>query len=257
MKLKYLKPLLAILSATAWGGWLGLESAHAQTGSAGVGELILGAPGVGLTYRTVNQVPFSESSNIGRYFRFTFTGIEAQADADGVPGTYSYDSYMWNKAKKSNNGHGNNCDGVDSSNPGKSKEGLDSDPTIDDECKKNGGGTSGGTTTTGGASQVPGTWTMWAIVNGIRLGNLSYSSAQLNKLSSILRLYLSTPITFREQTINLTWAGDGTSKDPDGHFYILGSAIKEPPVPIGEIKFTQTMYAEESKPPFTWTVTRE
>lgn len=36
---------------------------------------------------------------------------------------------------KSNNGHGNNIDGVDSSNPGKSKQGLDSDPTIDDERK--------------------------------------------------------------------------------------------------------------------------
>ncbi len=35
----------------------------------------------------------------------------------------------------SNNGHGNNEDGVDSSNPGKSKEGEDSDPTVDDEVK--------------------------------------------------------------------------------------------------------------------------
>jgi len=34
---------------------------------------------------------------------------------------------------KSNNGHGNNDDGVDSSNPGASKDGEDSDPTVDDE----------------------------------------------------------------------------------------------------------------------------
>lgn len=35
---------------------------------------------------------------------------------------------------KNNNGHGNNCDGVDSSNPGSSMEGADSDSTYDDEC---------------------------------------------------------------------------------------------------------------------------
>lgn len=40
---------------------------------------------------------------------------------------------------KSNNGHGNNEDGVDKSNPGKSKKGEDSDPEVDDE-KKSGRG---------------------------------------------------------------------------------------------------------------------
>lgn len=36
---------------------------------------------------------------------------------------------------RSNNGHGNNKDDVDSSNPGKSKKGKDTDPSIDDETK--------------------------------------------------------------------------------------------------------------------------
>ena len=36
---------------------------------------------------------------------------------------------------KNNHGHGNNVDGVDVSNPGGSKEGLDTDPLIDDENK--------------------------------------------------------------------------------------------------------------------------
>jgi len=39
-----------------------------------------------------------------------------------------------------NNGHGNNTDGVDSSNPGNSKTGMDSDPTVDDESTGGGGG---------------------------------------------------------------------------------------------------------------------
>ena len=44
------------------------------------------------------------------------------------------ESYVASDTKvKSNNGHGNNADGVDSSNPGKSKEGEDSDPSVDDE----------------------------------------------------------------------------------------------------------------------------
>ena len=37
-----------------------------------------------------------------------------------------------------NNGHGNNEDGVDSSNPGNSKASQDSDPTVDDEMSKGG-----------------------------------------------------------------------------------------------------------------------
>jgi len=46
---------------------------------------------------------------------------------------------------KSNNGHGNNADGVDSSNPGQGKggpnaAGADSDPSVDDES--GGGGAS-------------------------------------------------------------------------------------------------------------------
>lgn len=37
---------------------------------------------------------------------------------------------------KSNNGHGNNEDDVDKSNPGRSKTGEDTDPDVDDEKKK-------------------------------------------------------------------------------------------------------------------------
>ena len=36
---------------------------------------------------------------------------------------------------KSNNGHGNNEDVVDTSNPGKSKQGEDTDTNVDDEKK--------------------------------------------------------------------------------------------------------------------------
>lgn len=44
--------------------------------------------------------------------------------------------YLQRLIPKNNNGHGNNNDGVDSSNPGGSKEGEDSDPTVDDEKVK-------------------------------------------------------------------------------------------------------------------------
>lgn len=43
--------------------------------------------------------------------------------------------FLQRMVPKGNNGHGNNEDGVDSSNPGGSKEGEDSDPSVDDEKK--------------------------------------------------------------------------------------------------------------------------
>jgi hypothetical protein len=58
---------------------------------------------------------------------------------------------------KDNNGHGNNADGVDSSNPGQGKGGPNgavdescTDPTncVDDEIKAGGSGTSSGSSTT-------------------------------------------------------------------------------------------------------------
>lgn len=221
------------------------------------GDLILGGPGVGLNYKRIYEVPFAHQVGIGRYFRFKLTGIEAQADADGVAGAYAYDGYMWNKAKKNNNGHGNNIDGVDSSNQGSSKEGEDSDPTIDDEIKFTDGETSGETTGGSGATHVPGWWEFWAQVNNVQIRGLSFETAELHQLSNLMRLYLSTPVVFKEQEINLSWSGDGNSSDPDGHFYILGSAIKEPPVPIGELAINQTTYLEGEKPPFKWEVHRD
>lgn len=41
--------------------------------------------------------------------------------------------YLQRMVPKNNNGHGNNIDGVDASNPGGSFEGEDSDPNVDDE----------------------------------------------------------------------------------------------------------------------------
>jgi hypothetical protein len=47
--------------------------------------------------------------------------------------------YLQRMVPKTNNGHGNNCDGVDSSNPGNAPfQDNDSDPNVDDECS--GGG---------------------------------------------------------------------------------------------------------------------
>ena len=43
-----------------------------------------------------------------------------------------------------NNGHGNNEDGVDSSNPGNSKADQDSDPTVDDEMGSGNGNSGNG-----------------------------------------------------------------------------------------------------------------
>ena len=222
------------------------------------GDLILGGPGVGLNYTRIYEMPFNHQATIGKYYRFTLTGIEAQADADGVAGAYAYDGYMWNKAKKNNNGHGNNVDGVDSSNKGNSKTGEDTDSSVDDEIKGSTGEDDSGSTPGGsGGNHVPGWWELWAKVNNIEIRGLSFSTPELHKLSNLMRLYLSSPVTFKEQDITLSWSGNGNSNDPDGHFYILGSAIKEPPVPIGELVINQTTYLDGEKPPFKWAVVRD
>lgn len=50
---------------------------------------------------------------------------------------------------KNNNGHGNNIDGVDSSNPGEGDTKIDSDPTVDDEKKLVSDGSGAGTSDSG------------------------------------------------------------------------------------------------------------
>jgi len=64
-------------------------------------------------------------------------GDTGGGDSDGDTGGGDGDS------EKNNNGHGNNEDGVDSSNPGNSKAGQDSDPTVDDEMSKGSSGSKG------------------------------------------------------------------------------------------------------------------
>ena len=172
-------------------------------------QITLGAPGVGWNFRVMPDVPFNEKADIGRYYKYVFTGIEGQSDADGVPGTYGYDGKMHDKPKK--NGNGN---------------------------------------------QVDGFWNFWASVNNVHLQSVGRNSSELADDSGVIQKFHPSPVVFWEQEIELVWHGAGNTKDPDGHFYILGEAIKEPPVPVGEITLNQTMYSNGEKPPYTWTIQR-
>ena len=98
---------------------------------------------------------------------------------------------------------------------------------------------------------------MGAKVNTTALGGLSFTSSKLHELSPIMRKYFDSPVVFHEQNISLEWNGAGNSNDPDGHFYILGSAVKEPPVPRGELDIEMTHYADGATPQYGWTVERE
>ena len=300
----------------------------------------LGAPGLPSGWRYEGQLPFDQAQPMGKYYKVTFTGIQAQADADGVPGAYSWGGQMWNQPEpKNNNGHGNNVDGVDSSNPGNSKIGEDTDPTVDDEIKsstvsaKSGAvqveltfnqtnnsvvvntngtlssvdlnlndgsslsysGLSGATqtfalsgdnvtkaissvnvttTTTKGKKTttdsflldapipiipVEGWWDFWASVNTADLKSLTFRTSYLDEMSPILRKYFETPVVFKEQDINLAWHGTGNSADAEGHLYILGSAIKDPPVPTGKLNIERIWYEwhEGVLPKIGWTINRE
>jgi hypothetical protein len=238
----------------------------APTGSNGTGQLVLGAPGVGLDYYVIQKTPFSHVSDIGRYYRYVFAGIEVQCDADGVEGSYSYDGYMWDTKQKSNNGHGNNCDGVDSSNPGEAgggPNGVDEGPdAIDDECNVHGDHDGDGTPNhsdpdyTGGHF-VFGWWNMGAKVNTTSIGDLGFTCSQLHQLSPIKRKYFNSPVVFEEQNITLEWNGTGNCNDPDGHLYILGSAVKEPPVPRGKLDIEMTHYPDGATPQYGWDINRD
>lgn len=123
----------------------------------------------------------------------------------------------------------------------------------DDDDKDDDDGRGGGAT----AKKVTGWWQMVGRVNDIKIEGLGFQSTELHKLSPLMRLQLSEPVVFREQEIEMEWKGVGNVKDPDGHFYILASAVKEPPVPWGRLKFNQTIYQKGTKPPFSWEVYRE
>ncbi|MFT5469145.1 MAG: hypothetical protein ACI8UO_004260 [Verrucomicrobiales bacterium] len=179
------------------------------SGTHSYAQITLGAPGIGWNFRVMPDVPFNESVNIGRYYKYTFSGIEGQSDADGVPGTYGYDGKMNDKPKKNGNGNA-----------------------------------------------VEGFWNFWASVNNVHMKSVGRNSSDLADSSGVIRKYFLTPIVFWEQEIELAWHGAGNSKDPDGHFYILGEAVKEPPVPIGELSFLQTLYQTGEKPPFSWAIQR-
>ena len=81
-------------------------------------------------------------------------GTEAEGDA-GLPGGHFDLDVFVPGSGKNNNGHGNNCDGVDSSNPGKGKggpngkknSGADPSGDVDDECKGGAAKKKGGTQT--------------------------------------------------------------------------------------------------------------
>ena len=65
------------------------------------------------------------------------TGCNVKVTFEQSQAGYCSAIYLQRLIPKNNNGHGNNVDGVDSSNPGGSKEGEDTNPNDDDEIIKN------------------------------------------------------------------------------------------------------------------------
>ena len=229
----------------------------------GHAQLNLSAPGEnGIEiYSSVQAVPFAESVDTGKWYAYTVTGIVAQSDADGVANAFSYDGYMWDTKQKSNNGHGNNADGVDSSNPGKSKIGLDTNTAVDDEIKSNvvvlnADGTYTVTDPSGG-NLVFGSWDISANINGVPLGSFAYNSPALDVQSETKSLVFDPPLVFNVQEVVLNWDGDGNAGDLDGNFSIMGDAVREPPAPTGELNIPQTYYVEGQIPTVSYKIERE
>lgn len=107
------------------------------------------------------------------------------------------------------------------------------------------------------ANPVEGHIEVWGKVNTVELRSLSHVSSELDAMSPVLRKYFTTPVVFREQNITLNWEGDGNSQNSDGHFYLLGSAIKDPPVPTGQLTISQLFYWQGTYPLLNWSIHRE
>ena len=82
------------------------------------------------------SIPSTPSMTVSDSSTLDITFIESMAG-------YCSAIYLQRLIPKTNNGHGNNCDGVDSSNPGNAPHhGDDTDSSVDDEC--GGGGAAPG-----------------------------------------------------------------------------------------------------------------
>ena len=110
---------------------------------------------------------------------------------------------------KSNNGHGNNEDGVDSSNPGNSKKGEDYDPTVDDESKSNGSSSSSDSSSTASYAILD------VLVNGVSVGAVSsYTFSDIDDDHTISATFIE--IIEEEETTVAGKSNNGHGNNEDG-----------------------------------------
>ncbi|MFK5922241.1 MAG: hypothetical protein QM496_08685 [Verrucomicrobiota bacterium] len=163
---------------------------------------------------------YTKTVNLGGVYRFSLIGVEALADADGVPGWYTWGGHMqtFSEAYASERGFGVfQCSEVGKWNfKGKANDGSG-----------------------------------W--VNG---GSIYFATSAVGYQGAVQTSLRGTPKVFENKNVKLKWIIDSNSRDIDGYMKILGTLIKDKPEPTGELLTGQIVYQEGAQPVISWVIDR-
>ncbi len=164
---------------------------------------------------------YTKSVDLGEVYRFTLIGVEALADADGVPGWYTWGGHMqtFSEAYASERGYGVfQCSEV-------------GEWAFKGYAKGESGGWKSG-------------------------GSIYFATSAVGYQGSVQTSLRGTPRVFENQVVKLKWKVDTNSRDIDGYMKILGTLIKDKPEPTGELLTGQIAYQEGAQPVISWVVDR-
>ena len=207
---------------------IGLGVLAVSVGTSQAGLQLLG-PGVSI-YMPSSALPDAYKNTTDRYeieidlgdvYRFTLIGVEALADADGVPGWYTWGGHMqtFSEAYASERGFGVF------------------------QCSEVGRWTFEGFAKAAGSHWHSG-------------GHIHFVTSAVAYQGSVQTSILSTPLVHENTGVKLKWRVDSSSRDMDGYMKILGTLIRDKPEPTGELLTNQIVYQEGAQPVISWVIDR-
>lgn len=204
---------------------VGMGMLAASVGTSQAGLQLLG-PGVSMIMPSsalpdankTHADTYIKEVSLGQVYRFTLIGVEALADADGVPGWYAWGGHMqtFSEAYASERGFGVF------------------------QC-----------------SEV-GYWSFTGYANGTWGEHIHFATSAVGYQGSVQTALRSTPKVFQNQEVTLKWEVESNSRDIDGYMKILGTLIKDKPQPTGELITGQIVYqaGSLSQPVISWVIDR-
>lgn len=156
------------------------------------------------------------TQSLGKVYKFTLVGIEAHADADGVPGWYSWGGYMQTFSEQ---------------------QAIDWGQGVLD-CTEAGG------------------WWFEGGVNGTMVEGIWFETAKVGYRGEVSQSFLSSAKVYNDKNITLEWYIWTNSRGIDGYMKILGTVQKSKPVPTGQLIFNNDTFLEDAVPTVGWDINR-